>query len=305
MPSRARDARGFFMHRPTENQEVCVTGSALFQTDMDTKRHSRVRSNTIRVIQRLPWLYLFLDVLMASRVIFFGSAVDLAPFRKGDFFSLAADATVRVLMASIAIGTLTMALIQVLKPPLRSLFHRHEIRRWIRNGGQFEPNVDQFLDHVGLNQADALLELPAEELIAQIQAAAEAITFSATRELGEQTNRFLDEVLGEVGDRPNIAQRYFGNESRELSGLSYLLQRRLDTLQVQIRYKWQAILSFLSLHVALALSLVAMTVFFSSYSSYQSPAISIIVIAIPLAVLSGFFASLARDLTAIVERLRR
>jgi hypothetical protein len=230
------------------------------------------------------------------------------------------DATgwaVPLLAVSVALGFVVMALIQMFKPALRAYVHRQEIRRWIRSGGHRSSNVNRFLNRVSFNQPAALVELPIEQLAAQIQAAAEAALASP-----EAFGPLLQQVAGREADLGNVkvrtsdvdasgagsavgtnASQLRGDSEEELnrrSKASYLIHRRIDALQIQVRHRWRGLLRMLSLAGSLLVAATVTAVLDLWRESPVGTALSVLL----LSLLGAFFASVARDMTAIIERLR-
>jgi hypothetical protein len=192
-----------------------------------------------------------------------------------------------------------MAIIQLLKPPLRAAFHWRAIARWLPSPDR--SSVAVFLDRVSRHQYSALLELPIEQLVAQIQAAAEtalAVPWLDTF--------FLASLIGDRGvDIDGIRDAKQGDDramaaARERAVTSSLIQRRLDALQIQVKRDWGRLLRVLSLTVSLIVTAMAANVF----GLWRQNVVGTAFLVLLLSALGGFFASVARDAVATVERLR-
>ena len=149
--------------------------------------------------------------------------------------------TVPLLTSSLAIGFAVMAIIQLFKPEIRAAFHAQEIAHWL--GGR---PVDEFLEIVSPKAGDALLELPIEQLAAQIQAASDAALTLRSR----RSERLVDLVLG----GPEKEMPFMSDDPKEQSRVAYIVQRRLDDLQIQVRRNWRRLLRLMSVSVALLLT---------------------------------------------------
>ena len=159
-----------------------------------------------------------------------------------------------------AVGTVTMALIELVKAVTRGrlFFHRRMVGRWI--GGD-QSAMDQLLIlAVGDSaSASALYDQPSEKMLGQIQAAANvALDFptvypafyklltagSATVDTmrdGERWEKFAPRMArGIPGEGP--AREQFETESRQSTQararLGNLVTRRLDAFQASIDYRW-------------------------------------------------------------------
>jgi len=195
--------------------------------------------------------------------------------------------TLPLFASSLALGFVVMAIIQLFKLQLRAVFHEREIRRWLRG----EP-VDRFLHVVSPGAGDALLELPIEQLAAQIQAAADAA-------LGIKLpvdGWFLMSCLG----RDNWERFKPIDELRERS-TSYIIQRRLDDLQIQVHHGWRQLLRFISLSVSFTLTSFVAAIF----GLWRENIVGTAFLVLLSSLLAGFFASVARDIVATIERARR
>jgi len=194
--------------------------------------------------------------------------------------------TLPLLSSSLALGFVVMATIQSFKPQLRAAFHETEIRRWLRG-----ESVDEFLHVVSPEAGDALLELPIEQLAAQIQAASDA----ALGIKSERSLRFLELCLG----RANREAWRFTDEPGDRS-VGYVIQRRLDDLQIQVRSRWRRLLRILSLIVGVFLTSFGAGIF----GLWRQNLIGTAFLVLVSSLLAGFFASAARDVVAAIERLR-
>jgi len=196
------------------------------------------------------------------------------------------EGSLPLLASAIALGVTVMAIIQLLKPPLRAGIHRREIARWLRHG-----HPERFLFEIGPSEPQALLELPIEQLTAQIQAAAEV-------DLSSGRGHFVYEILGEgVNNSPNSVDEA---EIRDRTRLGYLIQRRLDALQIRVHRRWRKFLRVFSLTLSgILVSFVGMT-----FGLWKENFVGTTFLVLVFAVLGGFFASVTRDMVAIIERLR-
>jgi hypothetical protein len=194
-----------------------------------------------------------------------------------------------LLASSFAIGFAVMAIIQLFKPEVRAAFHRREIERWLG----FR-DVERFLDAVSLEGKAALLELPIEQLAAQIQAASDA----AFTIRSPQSEMLLELFVYPYGI--DVGPIGFADEPKQQGRLAYIIQRRLDDLQIQVRRRWRQLLRLMSASVALLLtSLMA-----GILGLWQNALFGTAFLVLLLSLVGAFFASVTRDMVAILERLR-
>lgn len=197
---------------------------------------------------------------------------------------------VPLLISASALGFAVMAIIQLFKPELRVSFHSRQLEYWLHGGP-----VHLLLEFVSPKAGNALLELPIEQLAAQIQASADA----ALAIKSPRSDMFLELVLGPgvLREEPFIQIR---DEPKQQGRIAYIIQRRLDDLQIQVKREWRSVLRTLCLSVALLLtSLVA-----GILGLWQIQLVGTGFLVLLFSLVGAFFASVARDLIAIVERLR-
>lgn len=171
--------------------------------------------------------------------------------------------------AAIAIGWITMALIEIVKPTIRGYYHRELLHR--REAYAYPPPDDSrswwFLSELASGD-HYFYELPIEKLTAQLQLA------------GEQRIRDGD-----------------GDYRRS----SDALQRDLDALQRTAEAEWRTLVRVAAVAVSGSISAAGLLVLGDLREGWFAAAPFVVASAI----IGGHFASLARDITAVVERLRR
>ncbi len=159
-----------------------------------------------------------------------------------------------------AVGTITMALIELVKAVLhaRLFFHRVMITRWIGDDGAVRDELLQ-LAVAGAKNAAALYDQASEKMMGQIQAAANvALDFPAvyprlygfltagSAQAGMDTDqekwrRFAARMTQGIPAEAT-ARAQFEADSRESTQararLGNLVTRRLDALQTRLEYRW-------------------------------------------------------------------
>jgi hypothetical protein len=247
--------------------------------------------------------------------------------------------TASIITALVSASTIAMAFIQVFKDftPIRRAFQRHWIEDWIsRRAGSFNnrarafpdpreriPSADatvlqRYLIELATGgEANAFYDLQAEQLVAQMNAAAQiALDYPTHRSNFEliatisEGADIADVVLlrtvpsvrqaaaapAQGGAAPGLPAGYTDARNR----VGHRIQRNLDGLQIAMRDRWQ-------LHMQLAaqiISILVIEVAVYAYSSW-SPSPWSVVLAIPVAVIGGYFAPVLRDLVAALQGLRK
>jgi len=156
----------------------------------------------------------------------------------------------------------------------------------------------------------AFFDLPLEQLCGQISAGAERaivdprengpILLRLANAAGEDdvlrfftAHHELTQAGPSEGSRPQLEERLM----RARASVEERVRRSIDCLQIESGYYWRRRLRLLAVALSAALGLMAAVVGHQPLASVPA--------ALTGGVIGGFFAMLARDLTAIVERLRR
>jgi hypothetical protein len=189
-----------------------------------------------------------------------------------------------LLFSSIALGFIAMATIQLIKPFFRSRFHRLELERgplkyMNRIATYHEHEMDETIKSILSNYS--LLELPIEQLTAQLQRKFEweiARTYPSSN----------------FTEKNNDAEMMYRNER------VYDLQQALDSFQIKARSNWRRRLHLLSFCICLYLTSVLVFLF----KPAEINIIGTVFFVVLVAFIGSFFASVARDMVAIIERLR-
>jgi hypothetical protein len=234
----------------------------------------------------MGWL-LLLCLLYA--VFWFASGHHLkAPSTPTDVLHKLSEWCAPLFLSSLAIGFVVMALIQLLKPLIRAGFHRRQIALWLRSRHDGRESyersfeVDEFLSEISVRNQDALLALPLEQLTAQINATADTLIGLDQKNAYE----FINAIVGETMNRSAAGQ---------------LVVRKLDSLQIQTRYAWHRLLRALSIFISIALLAIVAEIFDLWIGDWIGTAFFVLL----LGMLGGFFASVARDIVAALEQMRR
>jgi hypothetical protein len=224
--------------------------------------------------------------------------------------SVLSNWTVPLLSSSLALGLVVMAIIQLFKPRLRGRFHWKELVLWFYGLWPQEEVSEQqasnaaaaYLHFLNPKVSAPVLELPLEQLTAQIQAALDAALVTETNNGAvraiiywldrEASGRHWDQ------DRPAEGEKIDGPRRQTLVG--YLIQRKLDGFQIQVRYGWRKFLRNLSLLVSLFLT----TMLAATLGLWDQNPLGTLFLVLLASVLASVFAAATRDLVAVIERFR-
>lgn len=231
------------------------------------------------------------------------------------------------LTAMAAVGVLTMALIQTVKDllPVRRWFQRDYVRKWLAfraaeaSKRHAEPRVDTARaenDMVRLatnGDAHCFYDLPIEQLCGQLNAAAnlvldypkrhrdlllcltslaDARDLSTVVDSAEQTQADLQTLQRED---PKAFQVLVDARAR----LMAQVQRSIDGLQIAAGYRWKLYLQISAFSLSYIITMIA--VGWSRGGGGLNGAIA----ALPIGIVGGFLAPIARDLIATLSPIRR
>lgn len=219
---------------------------------------------------------------------------------------------------SAATGLIALSIIQALKylSSLRGWFHRNEVARYLSSYGSKSPawlELEAALGTTSLQTKDLgmyqqtrnlryFFDLPLEQLTGQISAAAE-LALSKPYDYQnllkgllhpqgtEQLGIVIDAGVPEPGEESALVI-----EARNHVGL--LLQRAIDSMQIVIGHRWRWLLRALALCISFPIAVIG-----TQYAGIDG--LDRAVVTILSTLLGGFFAWVARDVIAVIERLRR
>ena len=192
-----------------------------------------------------------------------GSTADLGPF----------------LMETALIGVATMALIQSIRAiyPVRGLFQQWSVTRWLSEGaGKSDFLISRLLSLAVATDSRAVFDLPAEQLLAQIGAAAdlvvglprghEELLFALVGRAGshdaqnyvEQFHKSRGATKQSDASEPgapglNLDPNYVDVRNR----VAQHIQRRIDGLQISMGRLWRMILRLTAISIGALVAFVA------------------------------------------------
>ena len=237
-----------------------------------------------------------------------------------------------LLGSSAAIGFMTMILIEGIKRPIRRRFHRRKLSEWLKIDNAETTQEEssacaELLRLMAPRYASDIFGLPSEQLCAQISGAVDLLI-----SYPKENKRLLEALAGSDGrgdvatllkllqpyqssslssqDQPvnSASQGDTGNASDNDSALvdarnkvGHRLQRSLDAFQAHVATAWSE--SLRSAAIIIAGTLTAVGTFF--FGSWADEPFATLVFVLVVGLVGGFFSSVARDITALIERLRR
>jgi hypothetical protein len=217
-----------------------------------------------------------------------------------------------------AIGTVTMALLELIKALARwrKHFHRRQIEKWLATAAARNAPHEQLLLLAagGSENADALYDQPTGKLMGQIQAAANValdfperyksfydfITTAPRGDDGGRDQRLWREFsTARMSGRPRRASAADDAEARAATQararLGNLVARKLDALQNAVEYKWA--------RYNQAVSIVGGAALLAVIFLRAKPDVSVDLMVL-LSITGGMVAPFAKDVVSALSGLR-
>ncbi len=217
--------------------------------------------------------------------------------------------------ALVAAGVVAMAILQVFKEltPIRRAFQRQWVGRWIEgrckdfNQNTGVPPIDPKAAESDLIELAtggddlAFFDLAAEQLIAQMNAAAqEALDYPAKhRDLLAMISEGVDieDIDAVLGYAPRAEepppQLYLDARNR----VGNRIQRNLDGMQIALASRWQLWMQSTALLITVVIVEVAII-------GTGNATVGAVLLGIPIGIVGGYIAPVARDLVAALKSLR-
>ena len=231
-----------------------------------------------------------------------------------------------------AIGVITMALIQTAKDmlPLRRWFQAARFRAWLGQGVDeasapdraaaltagadgAPPRLDaraaaaRIVALAADGDGDALYDLPIEQMCGQINAALQVVIEYPSRDrnvvalVASQASAADLAILFRADAGTAAPAPSMGELGEAKSRVMHQFQRAIDAFQIATSYRWKFWMQVASLVMCGVLTYAAMISDFHVGTSYLGSVGAVLVGAL----LAGFLAPVARDLTAAVQNLRK
>jgi hypothetical protein len=230
--------------------------------------------------------------------------------------------SLQLLAAIVAIGFLTMTLLEMFKVGQRYSFNKNMVKKWLEN---FNGNKTGIFDLIILSTAGdekALFSLPIENLCGQISAAAQAALDMPTRykdlifclvgqsvkknEVDEDIKKMLEMASGKdskesgkqkKSSKPDdLAHEYSAVRSRVASHI----QRNIDGLQITVSYQWKNKMRKTAIVISFIIALLG-SLFFNTNTNL----LAIVFFSILAGYGGGFVSSIFREMMAALERAKK
>ncbi|GEM_PF-1736407 len=231
--------------------------------------------------------------------------------------ALGAGNTLGAMLALVAAGTIAMAVLQVIKEltPIRLAFQRCWVCSWIaercqrfnaeRDAEPDEPPPPtsaiarwQLAELATGREERAFYDLPVEDLVTQANAAAQIALDQPARYwtllavLSEGTSRADLRTLLIGQPTTGSTQPYFDARSR----IARRIQRNLDGVRIACGNRWKFLMLLASLVLTTAIVETAVAIHTEDFQAC--------LLALPIGIVGGYLAPIARDLLAALQKLR-
>jgi hypothetical protein len=220
---------------------------------------------------------------------------------------------------SVVIALTVMAIIQIVRRllPLRGWFHERKVFHWLGNNSYA---MDALRTQVKRYESLAVFDLPIEHLCAQLSAIGDHLMdeLSLSGEEGNrESNALLVRMSAGTWERKALDfQSDKGEAKGSLAAMrtraAYATQRNLYQLQIETGASWRRwLLGFAiclsGLLFILAVLLLGAGSFIKTWKDEPPGLIFVSYLAgtLLVSIFAGYMASIARDLVAIIEKLRR
>jgi hypothetical protein len=226
----------------------------------------------------------------------------------------AAGMSADILLFSLISGVISMAMLQTLKSllPIRAAYHGLYLRHWLaqRGGDDGSASFRQLLQGLGTRFDESprlaskfardsrhqVLDLPAELLAAQISAAVD-LALGAPADYQRLLTVLCGPPNGAAVERLAKLGRLEPDDPSSIE-VGRRLTTAVDILQISLGHGWR-----IRVRTAAVVTSGIVGVFLVDVADVRPDHRGVLILA--SLILGGFFAWLARDLTAIVERARR
>jgi len=216
---------------------------------------------------------------------------------------------VEVLGNAAAVGIAAMSLLQIARKltRMRGAFHRTVLGDWLK-----PETLDELSRKVGPDELRDMLDLPAEMLTGQLGAIAE---HELERPAGEAESVELIAAMADGETMQPLGGSMETDQSDRRARLALTIQRNLDHFQIRAAAEWRRYLllscMLISMLLFIGLELLETPLPFAHLGTPSGKAerlgttIVLILEAALVGCFAGFLGSIARDIVAIVEKLRR
>lgn len=225
---------------------------------------------------------------------------NISPHNK---LQLVADWPRLILLASLAIGFLTMTIIEFIKITLVPKFHKLMVQEWLKN----KDAIDELIFLALSGNKKAFYNLSIENICGQIAVASQSALENPT-----EYKSLLMALLSVSIEKKDVWKNYqvLLAENIEInstltieearSDIAPYIQRRIDALQVDAKYQWKRKMILFSLSVSMLISTLG-NIYFVSKGSI----IVVVLQSIFFSIIASYFAHVFKDMISIIEKYRK
>jgi hypothetical protein len=213
-----------------------------------------------------------------------------------------------LVLALAAIGTIAMLVIQIIKEltPMRRSYQMQKVKEWleeksrtstmdIKKANAGKPYA-QLVDLATGRDEKALFELPTEQMVAQMNAAAQAAMDYP------KDHQDLLIALSSGASREDVTLVINGGAAEAAANdarvrVSNRIQRNLDALQIVVSADWKWQMQVAS--IILTVGIVELAIW-ASHADLQAHLLGVLI-----GIAGAYFAPITRDIVAAVQSLRR
>ena len=223
-------------------------------------------------------------------------------------YTSASSSPLHFFYGALVIGVAAMCLLQLFRRlfRVRGVFHRDQVTEWLGEDGTVELS-----DEVGQARLKYFFDLPSELLTGQLGAIADQVL--------DREDDGLDKPLIEkmAAIKESTSRVVEGDANKPRVNLTLAIQKNLDQFQISTSARWRRYLLLTSI-------LFSTTFFVAGLELFQTGSfipglanhadqvvrwignfVLLLLATVVTGLLSGFLGSIARDVVAIIEKLRR
>jgi hypothetical protein len=255
---------------------------------------------------RSLWTYLSVLLVLGSLVALFGFSDNPAVHNINPARSPSPS---KFFIDSLVIGIAAMSVLQVFRRlvRMRGAFHKDLVLEWLG-----EPAASQLYKEVGAKRIRNMFDLPSELLTGQLSAIAEQVL---EKQRKDEPNSPLIERMAAENDADQRLESNDADEGRV--NLALVIQRNLDQFQISASAGWRRYLLLTSILLSMGLFVIGLPLLNtgSFITALNSPALSrsqqignfalLLGGTLLTGLFGGFLGSIARDVVAIIEKLRQ
>jgi hypothetical protein len=228
------------------------------------------------------------------------------------------DWALPLLAALAGIGVVTMALVQAAKDvfPIRRVFQRRALVSWFDTRAA-SGQLPTLIKLATAGNATALYDLPLTGMMGQLTTVSRIVLLSP-----KDYKTLLQLFAGGGGEKIDLdIQRLIAAElppeqrgdadaspedlERARVRVGHMIERNIDALQISLSSRWEWWNKLAAFVVSAGVTFVAIIVFTTTMSLTQYPGTWLTLAMLPVSVLAGFIAPVAKDLVTALENFRK